>query len=427
MTHLKNSEPPFFYSSYYLKQEATKNFFHLPLNDIEKLGCAAAENKKNILEKISRALHKSPRNYQLLLLAAESYYLQFRTTEFKRALEQIRLPWFAPRGLKADYLRLTAINELYLTDMLRASNACSQALKLYQKLKFSYEEAESYLTMAQIYRISGIYDVAFSMLKEAEKIFTELELTAKIAETKAYFGLLESGRENYQPALEYLKSAEELCLQHKLQKTGADIKNWQGQVYYLIKKQALALKCFASVLKTTAARPTAKAFASEMTARIERRRGHYSSALKAAETALQIHQEANCRPGIFENLYLKAEIHYDAEEFAQSEKILNQLIKEKTPAGTIYYPANAYTLLGLIYLKQQRLSLAKTLFKQALDLENSQNRIKGAVIDYNNLAVASFMEGDKTTGENYLRQALSYAENLEDSELKDYLKTKLCF
>ena len=104
---------------------------------------------------------------------------------------------------------------------------------------------------------------------------------------------------------------------------------------------------------------------------------------------------------------------------------ISALIKEKAPAFTTFYPANAYTLLGLINLRQDRLNTARTLFKQAIDLENSQNRIKGAAIDYNNLAELALREGSGEEARTYLQQALSYAEMLEDEELKNYLKAKL--
>ena len=158
---------------------------------------------------------------------------------------------------------------------------------------------------------------------------------------------------------------------------------------------------------------------------INLRRGQYPQALNCAGEALALHRLDNHRPGIFENLYLKAEILYASNDYEQSAEILTALIKEKTPAFTTFYPANAYTLLGLINLRQDRLNAARTLFKQAVDLENSQNRIKGAAIDYNNLAELALREGSGEEARTYLQQALSYAEMLEDEELKNYLKAKL--
>ena len=154
-------------------------------------------------------------------------------------------------------------------------------------------------------------------------------------------------------------------------------------------------------------------------------RKEYEQALHNAEQALLRHNANNHEAGIFENLYLKAEIYFALKNYTQSSEILTTLIKNKTSNYTTFYPANAYSLLGLIEMHQNHLNLARTLFKQAIDLENSKNRLKGAAIDYNNLAEICLQEGDKKSAENYLRQALSYAEEIEDHELKDYLKAKL--
>ena len=130
-------------------------------------------------------------------------------------------------------------------------------------------------------------------------------------------------------------------------------------------------------------------------------------------------------PAIFENLYLKASIFYETNQYNKSKEILIPLIKEKNSFSSTYYIANAYTLLGLIYLNEGKLNLAKTTFKQALDLENAQNRTKGAIIDYNNLAETLFKLGNKKEANEYLNLALSYSQEIEDKELENYIKSKL--
>ena len=96
-----------------------------------------------------------------------------------------------------------------------------------------------------------------------------------------------------------------------------------------------------------------------------------------------------------------------------------------TAASFLYYPANAYTLLGLIYLETGGLGPARTMFKNAVDMENSQNRLKGAAIDYNNLAELALREGCRDEARTCLERALKYAETLEDKELAAYLEDKL--
>lgn len=476
---LRQKDLPLFYSSYYLKQDCTRRFFRLPQTAEARLAALAAADPAAALPEVQKAVHASPRNWRLLLLYAGLCRILNRRRDFQHAIEQIRLPSPAsvlfraplsapaflrfplpvPSALKADFLLLSALGELYQTDMYSASAHCSRALRLYQKNGFAWEEAECYMALAQIYRISGVFDVAFTMLREAKKIWQELGIRAKQAETEAYFGLAEIGRENYAAAEEYLAAAARICAEHNLFQTGADIKNWLGLAAYLQHEDDRAAEAFSAVAcpdappsaplpangspQTTdsaapaatalsavpsfssAATPQARAFAAEMLARINLRHGQYPQALNCAGEALALHRLDNHRPGIFENLYLKAEILYASNDYEQSAEILTALIKEKTPAFTTFYPANAYTLLGLINLRQDRLNAARTLFKQAVDLENSQNRIKGAAIDYNNLAELALREGCREEAHTYLQQALSYAEMLEDEELKNYLKAKL--
>lgn len=473
---LRQKDLPLFYSSYYLKQDCTRRFFRLPQTAEARLAALAAADPAAALPEVRKAVHASPRNWRLLLLYAGLCRILNRRRDFQHTIEQIRLPSPAsvlfrtplstpaflrfplpvPSALKADFLLLSALGELYQTDMYSASAHCSRALRLYQKNGFAWEEAECYMALAQIYRISGVFDVAFTMLREAKKIWQELSIRAKQAETEAYFGLAEIGRENYAAAEEYLAAAARICAEHNLFQTGADIKNWLGLAAYLQHEDDRAAEAFAAVAcpdapsaplpandspqtattssapvtaafsaSPAAATPQARAFAAEMLARINLRRRQYPQALSCAGEALALHRLDNHRPGIFENLYLKAEILYASDDYEQSAEILTALIKEKTPAFTTFYPANAYTLLGLINLRQDRLNAARTLFKQAVDLENSQNRIKGAAIDYNNLAELALREGSGEEAETYIRQALSYAEALEDEELKNYLKAKL--
>lgn len=510
---LRQKDLPLFYSSYYLKQSCVRRFFRLPQTLEASLAALAAETPAAALPEVQKALRAAPRNWRLQMLCAELCRILNRRAEFQHIVEQIRLPSPAsvlfrvplsapaflrfplpvPSALKADFLLLTALSELYQTDMYSASAHCSQALRLYQKNGFAWEEAECYMALAQIYRISGVFDVAFTMLREAKKIWQELGIPAKQAETEAYFGLAEIGRENYAAAEEYLAAAARICAEHSLIQTGADVKNWQGLTAYLRHEDDRAAEVFSAVAcskatlsatvstpshpkpntDTTTTPPTsditisdiaaaaapdtaapasataasdttapatataqalskphavsaeARAFAVEMLARISLRRKQYSEALCRADEALALHQKSRHRPGIFENLYLKAEILYASDDYEQSAGILTALIKEKAPAFTTFYPANAYTLLGLINLRQDRLNTARTLFKQAIDLENSQNRIKGAAIDYNNLAELALREGSGEEARTYLQQALSYAEMLEDEELKNYLKAKL--
>lgn len=424
LKEIRKKDLPLFYSTDAVKTETLRKFLHIkPLKETV-ISRIAVKDLTLAAKYLERAVKKAPQNTKLLLLDAEIADLRHEQRRFHHIIEHVYLPRFMCLPLKAKFWHLKAKNELFQTDMMSASEHASKALKAYQKLNFEYEEAETYLTMAQIYRISGVFDVAFTMLKEAEKIYKKLNLYAKIAEVKAYFGLSEIGRENYKVATEYLENAEKICQKHKLFGTLADIENWLGLVAFLTNKYKRAEQYFTTALENAAHIPT-KTFATEMLARIYLKNKEPEKALKLTDQALQYAKAMQHYPSIFESLYLKAEIFYFDENYPACREILTALIKEKTPPSAIYYPANAYTLLGLVEFQENNLDMACTLFKQALDLEHSKNRLKGAAIDYNNLAELSRRQGLLPEAEIYLKQALHYAEEIEDKELIKYLKSKL--
>lgn len=422
---ISNKDIPIFYTSSIIKQEAKTKFFNLPLKKETVLIRALIKNINLNTKILEKNIKQQPSNYRLLLLYAKVCLLNGEQTIFDHIVETIKIPFYAPKDCKANFYYLHAQYCLHQTDMLSASKDFSKALKLYKKLHFTFEEAECYLALSQTYRISGIYDVAYTMLKEAKKLFTALKINAKIAETTAYMGLIELGRENYTPALEYLDEAIKICQANDTKKTLNDIKNWQGLIHFLQKDYTQSQKCFSAIEKNSISSIQAQGFAQEMLARINLKNNKLKQALTNVNKAIKSYQQTKHHVGIFENLYLKAEILYQKEDFKQSKDILTALIKQKMPHSTTYYPANAYTLLGLINLAENNINLATTLFKQALDLEHSQDRLKGAIVDYNNLAEISKIKGDKDEENKYLNLALNYAKEIDDKELIQYLEKKL--
>ena len=422
---LNKKETPYFYSTYFSKKIEFNKLFRIKNPNYINLYISSLKNINKTSQQILKQLKCSPNDYKLLLLYANLTFLLNDRISFQHTLSKIKLPIFAPILLKANYLYLKSHNDLYNTDMYSASKNCSKSLKIYQNNKASYEIALCYLTLAQTYRISGVYDVAFSMLKEAKKIFEKLSLHQKYSEVIAYFGLTELGRENFDVANQYFNQALETSKKYKLNKTSSDINNWLGLSLYSKNDIKQAKSIFQNITKSDYSSLLSLGFAYEMLTRIALKNKNYKSALKYVNCALNNYSKTSQSAGIFENLYLKADIYYKTFEYSKSKEILISLIKQKTSFSTTYYIANAYTLLGLIYLNENNLNLAKTTFKQALDLENSRNRLKGALIDYNNLAETSFRLGDEKQAKEYLNLALSCSQKIEDKELEDYIKSKL--
>lgn len=421
---LQKKDLPIYHSIPAVRTQALQKIFHLKPTRYTVLQRLATKNIRMAQKLIHHQIKITPENFLLLLLDAKISLLTNDRKRFQHLMDNIQKPYFLMAGHRAEYLYLCAENELYQTDMQSAAAHTSNALKIYKKRHDDYNTALCYQTLSKIYRISGLFDIATTLSTEARQIYDKLKISAKSAEVEAECGLIEIGRENIKIAREYFNSAAKICQENNFHETESNIKNWQGLTFYLEKSYTNASKLFKDVLKVSS-EPPAKSYAAEMLARIEIQKKQYDKAQSYADTAILYAKQQDLTPNLFENLYLKAEIYYIRQDYTKSRQILTELIKQKTPPSTIYYPANAYTLLGMVELKENHLDKAHTLFKQALDLEHSNNRLKGAAIDYNNLAELSRLTGNISEARTYLEQALHYAQEIDDEDLIKYLKTKL--
>lgn len=100
-------------------------------------------------------------------------------------------------------------------------------------------------------------------------------------------------------------------------------------------------------------------------------------------------------------------------------------MKESRRHSLNFHIANAYSLLGLIYMQKQDLSRAKALLQQSLHLEQNHNRCTGLAADYTNLALIENLSGDKDAAGQNLQIALEYAQKTGDEELLELIKNKL--
>lgn len=423
---LKQKDLPIFYSADCIKAEVIRKFFHLPPHRYNALGRMAIKNPLKTRPLVAKNILKFPHHKKLLLLYAELNILANDYATANHTLECIKNPHLLSRALKAKFLYLKAKCEIFETDMQSAAAHLARASKFYQKNKkiYAYEQAEVIFALAQIYRITGLSDAAFNLFLDARKVYQELNLPHKEAEADAYIGLLEMSNSRYDTSYQYLHDAAVKTLQFKYPKTYADICNWIGMLHF-IKNDLFKAKKYFNKAYIIGSKAETKAFATDMLARWYMAQKNDNEALQYIKKALDYNTELNYIAGIFENLYLRAEIYYNRNDFTQSKKILSSLIKNYRGHLDIYYPSNAYTLLGLIELKQNNLDQAQSLFKEALDLEHAQNRLKGAAIDYNNLAELAILKNNQEEAKKYFEQALAHAEEIADKELIEYFQSKL--
>ncbi len=124
-------------------------------------------------------------------------------------------------------------------------------------------------------------------------------------------------------------------------------------------------------------------------------------------------------------MYLIALSLFSQEKDKEAEKTLREIIKTAQEQSNSFHVANAYSLLGLIYLKQNDLRRAKGLFQQSLDMEQINNRLGGIATDYANIGLIEFRKGNLEQAKKTLKTALDYAEANQEEELIRLLKNQL--
>lgn len=324
-------------------------------------------------------------------------------------------------ALQAEKSYIYAITYLQEGDMLSASEHASAALKIFKKKRYIFEEAKTYLLLAEIYRISCVNDIAQTMLESALKIFQEAKLPLFQAQTTALLGMLMLFENRFEEAEDKFTKALAIH-QDKLLK--ADIFNQIALLKLARKDVENALKTAKTALKLhkQAQNNRGIAFSRQLI-------GHFLLSLEfpqkaaaEAQKAAQIYQKQQNFSAYAESLYLQAQAFCKQEQYDKAEKILRQILDESELHSLNFHTANAYSLLGLIYLQKHDLSRAKALLQQSLHLEQNHNRCSGLATDYANLALVENLSGDFNAAAESQKIALEYALKTEDNDLIELIK-----
>ena len=104
---------------------------------------------------------------------------------------------------------------------------------------------------------------------------------------------------------------------------------------------------------------------------------------------------------------------------------MRQITKQAAKQESCFHVANAYNLLGLIFLQKKEFQRAKGLFMQAVSFEERNERFNCAAVDYANIALIEQKCGNVDQARKTLELALEYAQNFEADELVEQLKKQL--
>ncbi|MBR1600172.1 MAG: hypothetical protein IJ677_01185 [Alphaproteobacteria bacterium] len=324
---------------------------------------------------------------------------------------------------KAYYNFCTAYSYLYDGDMLSASQKASAALEYFRKKKYSYEGSKCYLLLGEIYRLSCVNDVSQTMIEAAVKINQEQKMPQYLAQSTTSLGMLMLFENRYEEAEENFNKALQSAQTESLR---AEIRNQKALLYIAQNKFKQAnteiLKALPVFIDTN--NMHGQAFSNQLSAQINFNKKQYSRAIKHADAAKDFYKKTNNFSAFLECLYLIADALFKQNKLKKSEEILRKMLADYEKQKHNFHIANAYSLLGLIYLRKKDLQRAKVLLQQSLHLEQRYRRCEGLVSDYTNLAIIDNLSGNTDNAKNNLQTALEYAEQTGNTELISIIKKK---
>lgn len=335
----------------------------------------------------------------------------------------------APRNryLKAHYLRHLGETALKNGDLEYASRQFYAAAGLFNRAKAYYEEAAVYLRLGTVYRICFVDDVSETLFLSALKTFRFLKYAEGIAQTQAHLGMLMTGQERFEEAESYLQQALETYHSLQTEIPVAEVQN-QLALLYLLQQKFKASQKMLRVAKKTHSRfknTNGIAFSTELSANCFWKQNDFSETIKYATTAASLYQQAENISGCLECLYLAAQALFKSGNDNEAETLLREIIESGRQDCGCFYLANAYNLLGIIYMKRQDLQRAKGLFQQSLDLEQRGVRSNALAADYANLGLVELCRGQKESAQKNLQTALDFALQTGDEDLCTQLRQHL--
>ena len=321
----------------------------------------------------------------------------------------------------AYYNYIASFVYLHEGEMLSASQSASAALKFFQKKQYAVETAACHLVLAEIYRISCINDIAETMIDSAIKIYQTQKTLLFEAKAIVAKGMLMVFETRYEEAAAQYEKALNMPITEQL---SADIYN-QQTLLLLIKgrlKEAAKLSEITIKMQTALQNMHGLALSLQLAAQSSFSQNKYVKTLRLAHRAADMYEKQQNYSAWAECLYLMAEAHCRQHSYNNAEKYLRSILEINHRHPNSFHSANAYSLLGLIYMQRQDLQRAKVLFQQSLHLEQSKQRCEGMVADYANLALIEELTDNPETAVSHWQIALEYAQQSGDEELENLLK-----
>ena len=322
-----------------------------------------------------------------------------------------------PLALRGVYFLNLAQISMSEGDLETSSMKAGAALKIFQKKNMLFEEAKAYLLLGTIYKISGLFDTADLMFRSSLKIFQYIQAPKYEAEVLSSLGMLMSLQERFAEASAFFDQAKKIFSNLKEEENKHFIIS-QTAMNELLQNNLDNAEELANLSLKKHHSDSGKALASEIIARTSFAKMSWADVIKFAETASNLYLKEHNYAAYFECRYLIAEAKTNLSLDVEAEVILREIIDQEKHHKSCFHVANAYTLLGLILLKQNKLYSAKSIFNQALNRELYNERYKGAAIDYLNLALVEKQCGNMEGYSKNITAALNCVTDMDEDLYK---------
>lgn len=386
----------------------------------------AFSSPQKVLRPLASYLKKNPKDIEAGVYLAELYFLCGRKQEGIEILEK------QPQKINSRYLRalrnyLLAQDAMSWGGMKEASEYGSAAVAGFEKTRAPDEQARAQLLMGTIYRVSAIADVSEFMLRAAHKIYEKISCPSGMADSFGNLGMLMVMQKRFAEADNYFAQALDINIKQGRKIPEAEIINQMALLALLDDNPETAMQkaLKAQKIHRRFKNRQGEAFSLDILCHVFLRQKQYDKLKKNAKRAEKLHAELNDNISRLDSLYLLATAFFEDGNAADAEKTLRQIIAVAADNRAGFHLANAYSLLGLVYLQKGELLRAKGLFSQAVQLEQKNDRLNAAAADYANIALIEARRGQKELARKNLQTAIECAGFCEDDGLKKVLQAEL--
>ena len=383
-------------------------------------------NSPKNFAKLETFVKNQPKNKAAIAELAVLYFNENNLSKVKQCLDNLPI-----NGRKnfplARSLYLQAFFDAKEGDLLSASVHANQAAAIFHKLRAFFEEAQAYTLLGIIYRTAVIPDVAQMMFDTALKIVRSLHLNSEEAKIFGNLGMLMAIQKRFDEAQDFYDKAISIYMKNKQLIKSAEIYNQSAQLNLMKENFPLAAQNAKKALDIHLQKhnDAGTAFSKEILAYAAWSEKNYAKVVQLTFEAKNLYKSLANYSAYYENLHLMALALFEQNKLDDAEKILREITANKHVFDTNFHTANAFNLLGLIYLKKNDRKRAKGLFQQSLDLEQVNNRLSGIATDYANIGLIEFSAGNKEQAVKTFQTALDYALANQDEELIDIIQSHL--